>query len=267
MTVWADLNPTMIAVSGDWHGNQHFAKRAIEYAKNQGAEAILHVGDFGYTFSRKFMSGVDYALCRAGLPLAFADGNHENHELLNNLVDAYSDMNGGQLGAIQWRGSANVFYLPRTFRWEWSGVRFLALGGAHSVDRQWRTPGVEWWPDERISWRQAQNAAMGGPADVMICHDVPAGVDIPWIGGNPLGFPPEDLIQAENHRELLRSVVDHVQPKVLYAGHYHGRLTAELPGTTVEILDMDRDPISNNTVIVDLESLKERHEETPDQVR
>jgi predicted phosphodiesterase len=261
----------MIAVSGDWHANQHFAKRAIECAKDNGAQLILHVGDFGYTFSRKFMSDVNYALRRAGIPLGFVDGNHENHELLNSLVDAYRDMNGGRLGAIAWPKAPNIFYLPRTFRWEWSGVRFLALGGAHSVDRKWRVPGVEWWPDETISWQEAEQAVKGGPADVMICHDVPAGVGIPWIEGNPLGFSESEIYQADCHRQLLREVVEYVEPEYLYAGHYHGRHTTELRSdhfsTTVEILDMDRDPIGNNTIIVDLLTLLENHEETPGQVR
>lgn len=256
---WNDLDPAKIAVSGDWHANQHFAKRAIEFAKDSGAQAILHVGDFGYTFSRKFMSDVQYALRRAGIPLAFVDGNHENHSLLTGLVDAYCDMNGGQLGPIPWPKHPDIFYLPRTFRWEWSGLRFLALGGAHSVDRQWRVPGVDWWPDETISWQQLDKAIDDGPADVMICHDVPAGVDIPWITNNPLGLPREEIYAAETHRNALRKVVNEVRPKVLYAGHYHGRLTTELDGhgysTTVEILDMDRDPIGDNTIIVDLDSI------------
>lgn len=245
---WTDLNPATIAVSGDWHGNYHYAERVIRYAKEAGAEAILHVGDFGYTFEDPFLSRVRKALRKARIPLGFVDGNHDNHTLLGRLVDEH--------GITPIAMQPNIFYLPRTYRWEWSGLRFLALGGAHSVDRPWRVPGVEWWPDETITWQQVDKAIDDGPADVMICHDVPAGIDIPWIAGNPQGFSQSEIYAAETHRNALRKVVNEVQPKHLYAGHYHGRLTAQLDGygyeTTVDILDMDRDPIENNTIIVDL---------------
>ena len=93
----------------------------------------------------------------------------------------------------------------------------------------------------------------------MICHDVPAGARIPWIEGNPHGYPEAEIYAAQCHRELLRSVVDEVRPRHLYAGHYHGRLTTTLNGadysTTVNILNDDSSPLSENTVIVELSNL------------
>ncbi len=254
MTDWDGLNPAKVALCGDWHANQHYAKRAIEYAKEQGAEAILHVGDFGYTFEDRFIRHVQYALEDAGLTLGFVDGNHEDHQYLGGLVDRY----GITPIPIQAIPRNNLFYLPRTYRWTWNGVSFLALGGAHSADRPWRRPGIEWWPDETISWQQAQQACDDGAADVMITHDVPDGVFIPSIQDNPLGFPATEIAAAEQHRELLRQIVDQVNPKCLFAGHYHCRLVAVLEGTgyqtVVNILHSDSAPVCENTVVVDVAS-------------
>ncbi|TDP29800.1 metallophosphoesterase family protein [Nocardia ignorata] len=250
--IWESVNPQRVAVAGDWHGNSFHADRAIRYAAEHGAQAILHVGDFAYKFAPSFMARVQRALEDTGLLLGFADGNHDDHDKLGTLVTEH-----GQT-AIPMR--PNIFYLPRGYRWTWSGVSFLALGGAHSVDRPWRPRG-EWWARETITIGEAVTAANGGRADVMICHDVPDGVRIPCIEGNPHGFPEPEIAAAQRHRELLRRVVDEVRPKCLFAGHYHCRLDAPLVGrdyrTEVHILDMDGRPMSENVMVTDLAALRE----------
>ncbi|MFC5789698.1 metallophosphoesterase, partial [Agromyces tardus] len=196
--IWGDLDPSKVAICGDWHGNGFHAVAAIKHAAEQGAEAILHVGDLGYRFVPSFMAKVQRALEDTGLSLAFVPGNHEDW----NYLDKHQAEHG--VTAIPLR--PNIFYLPRTYRWTWSGVSFLALGGAHSVDRLWRARG-EWWARETIGADEAFTAVNGGHADVMICHDVPDGVRIPCIEGNPCGFPESEIAAAQQHRELLRRVV------------------------------------------------------------
>lgn len=252
MTDWATLNPSRIAVAGDWHGNSFHADRVIRDAAEQGAQAVLHVGDYGYKFAPGFMARCQRALEETGLVLAFVDGNHDDHDKLSALVAEHGRT------AIPMR--PNIFYLPRGYRWIWSGVSFLALGGAHSVDRPWRACG-EWWARETITIGEAVTAANGGRADVMICHDVPDGVRIPCIEGNPIGFPESEIAAAQRHRELLARVVAEVRPKHLFAGHYHCRLDAPLIGrdyrTEVHILDMDGPRMADNVQVVELTALNE----------
>ncbi|MFC4373339.1 metallophosphoesterase [Nocardia halotolerans] len=248
--IWETRNPTRIAVAGDWHGNSFHAVRAIRYAAEQGAQAILHVGDFGYKFEARFRRRVADALADNDMCLGFVAGNHDDYGRLDMLEHAH--------GCAAIPLAPFTFYLPRGYRWAWSGVSFLALGGAHSVDRPWRARG-EWWPRETITIEEAVTAANSGPADVMITHDVPDGVHIPCIEGNPIGFPEAEIEAAQRHRELLRNVVDHVQPKHLFAGHYHCRLDTTLVGhdyhTEVHILDMDGTPMSANMTVMDLTNL------------
>lgn len=248
---WEDFAPSRIAFMGDVHGNGFHTDRAIRYAADYGAQVVLHVGDFGYRFSPSFMAKVQRALEDTGLVLGFAPGNHDDYDRLDALEAGHG------CTAIPMR--PNIFYLPRGFRWTWSGVSFLALGGAHSVDRPWRARG-EWWARETITIGEAVTAANGGRADVMITHDVPDGVRIPCIEGNPIGFPESEIEAAQRHRELLRRVVDVVQPKHLFAGHYHCRLNAPLVGrdyrTEVHILDMDGGAMADNVMIVEVSGLR-----------
>ena len=49
------------------------------------------------------------------------------------------------------RVSEVTWLLPRPARLRIGGRKILSLGGAASVDREWRVPGVSWWPDEVIT--------------------------------------------------------------------------------------------------------------------
>lgn len=240
-------NPRYVAFFGDWHGNLNFAKRAIDTLPGT-VEVAIHTGDFGYNFNPDYLNAVNKSARQRGIVVMFVDGNHDNHEWLN-LQPVDED------GVRRLR--PRVWHLPRAFRWEWQGLKFLALGGAHSVDRQSRMPGVSWWAQETISNADAERAMWGGNADVMICHDTPAGHYIPGLAP-PGMFPREEIEQAERHRELLRLIVDEVAPRYLWHGHYHVRYRTESEGVLITGLDCDSlDPgaVARNMDVIDLKEL------------
>lgn len=248
MTAFGALNPSKVLVAGDLHANAWYARRVVQHAAEQGADAILQVGDFLFDGRSHLLDAVQEALEETSLHLAWVDGNHDCHATLQRLVAEHGRT------AIPIR--SNIHYLPRGYRWTWQGKTFLALGGAHSVDRPWRRPGIEWWAGETISYADASIAASGGKADVMLTHDVPAGVRIPSIEGNPHGFPDAEIYAAEVNRMMLREVVDVVQPSLLLAGHYHVRQSSVLRGegysTQVEVLAEDGRALDENTTILNL---------------
>ncbi|WP_280762136.1 metallophosphoesterase family protein [Prescottella agglutinans] len=233
--------------------NGRHAVRAIRVAVDAGADAILHVGDFGYTFDRRFMNDVDDALAHHNMVLGFVDGNHEDFYRLRTAA-----LQQGAQGVTYMR--PRILHLHRGYRWQWGDISFLALGGAHSVDKPWRTPGKSWWPEEAITFDQANDVILGGPADVMICHDAPTGVTIPGIDGNPYGFPEMEIRAADQHRDLLRAVVDAVQPRHLWHWHYHVRYDDLLHGdgytTHVHGLAHDGEPMVHNLAFIDLSDLQ-----------
>lgn len=254
MNAFEGIEPARVAIVGDLHANIHHTRDVITYAAANGADAILQVGDIVYDMRDdyhgrpSYIDQVSEAATDAGVPFAFVDGNHDRHDKLQALAAEHD------WTAVPVR--PGFYYLPRGYRWTWNEVRFLALGGAHSVDRPWRRAYIEWWPGETIGAADALRACDGGVADVMICHDVPDGIPIPWIAGNPFGFPERELAAAQRNREVLRRVVDVVRPGRLFAGHYHGRLHTELVGdgyrTEVDVLDMDGRPLTDNVAWLDL---------------
>jgi hypothetical protein len=249
--------PTRIAFAGDWHMNHRWAAKAIAHARDQGADVIIHLGDFGYTFDAPFMKAVDRALAYARLPLLFVDGNHEAFPTL--LRYRVHDNGLRKL-------TGHVWHLPRGFRWQWGGIRWLALGGAYSVDRPYRVPGVSWWRDELITDAQVALVVADGRADVLVAHDCPAGVVIPGVddrAGLP-PFPPLEILRAQEHRQLLRQVVGAVQPRLIFHGHYHTLYEAHpnlgYGPMHVVGLDCDERTLDGNVMVVDLADIAMRVE-------
>ncbi len=251
-----------VAFAGDWHMNRVWSTRAIMRAADQGAQHIVHLGDFGYTFDQVFLDEVTRALARTGTRLWFVDGNHESFPWLEQVA---IDPDTG-LRPL----SPRIAHLPRGFRWRWGPVRFLAMGGAHSVDRMARVPGRSWWPEETITPREINAASAGGPTDVLVAHDCPAGVVIPGIDDRdgPAWIPPTELRLSFEHRQRLDRLVRRVRPAQIWHGHYHTRhRTVTDLGygpVTVNGLDCDESELDDNVVVVDVADLARRELEEAD---
>jgi hypothetical protein len=242
--------PARIAFAGDWHANTRWGMAAIQYAADLGADVIVQLGDFGYEFRAAFLDGLDRALTRTGLRLLFVDGNHEDFPVLLRYPVRPNGLR--QL-------TNRIWHLPRGFRWVWGRVRWLALGGAHSVDRPWREPGTSWWHEEAITDLDIQRSVAGGPADVLVSHDCPSGVDIPGLAESAHLWPAEELVAAEAHRSRMRTVVDAVRPRTIWHGHFHRQYsTAADLGygpVTVHGLDCDGSTLDRNVMVVALEDI------------
>ena len=164
--------------------------------------------------------------------LYWVDGNHEDHARLDAIpLDPATG-----LRPI----SDHVVHLPRGYRWtwcDWAGQphQWMALGGAVSVDRSYRTPLKTWWPQEGLSEDDIAKAIAPGDVDVMVSHDAPTQVSIPGIDGNPQGWPSDVLSDAERHQGLTREVMAAVHPRHLWHGHYHAHYDDRLfIGTSTE---------------------------------
>lgn len=243
-------------VFGDSHGDSFYVETMIDLAKRQGADYCVQLGDFGYwehtRYGREYLDRVSKAAKMHNLNLYWIDGNHENHDMLK-------EMPASNRGLVKVRDS--VYYLPRAHAWNWGGVRFMAMGGAFSVDFRARREGVSWWKDEIISDRDIYKAMNKGPIDVLLSHDCPLEVDLrlPRL---------DDYIENATHsnRHRLSEVVNLVKPKLIIHGHYHRRHThvyeADFGDVKVEGFASNNELYSNPQDCYGMFSLKERENET-----
>lgn len=241
----SDHNPTWVLVAGDWHRN-HFAafpKKVIKLAQELQIDTILHVGDFGYKYGSTdaytFEKPLHKALIEADIKLVWVDGNHENHPMLNELPRLDN-------GFVQTGARGNIFHAPRGHRWEWSGRKFGALGGAWSPNWARLVEGRTVFTElEQPTWEDFDKLG-SDPLDYLITHDVPEQLEI--VG--PFGKPKKTIT-----REILQAAVDRTQPSRIFSGHWHRRLNYSLPHANgFETIGhiLDKEWTVGNVLILDL---------------
>jgi calcineurin-like phosphoesterase family protein len=247
-----------VLLLGDTHGNDRFFKLACHTAIEQGCDTVFQLGDFGYW--EHYPQGVQYLeYCSAVLSVLnlrciFLDGNHENHPLLwAKYGPAAREHTVSPEGF--WRVRERLHYAPRGHRWSWEGIRFLALGGAYSIDEKMRTPGKSWWATELITDREVEVASAGGKVDVMLSHDAPWGVSIPSLERAIERHGAEVYPLSRQNREQVSRVVDVVQPHWLIHGHYHDRYTDHYQSTGIVGLGADFNPLEEAVLVLDTDKI------------
>ena len=97
-----------------------------------------------------------------------------------------------------------------------------------------------------------------GPADVMVTHECPAGIEHTFPPPPPW-WSQADLRRSDAHRSLLREVVLAVRPRWLMHGHLHlsYQRQVDLGGGPIEVTGLDCDGADRgNWAILDVTSMR-----------
>lgn len=235
---------------GDWHGAHRYTTKALYRMRNDNrlSDALVHVGDFGFSRHGRYENMVDEILKNLDREMIVVPGNHEDYDWLETLP--YDDRGFQVVGE-------RLFVAPRGHRWVWGGVTFGALGGAYSVDRRFRSKGRSWWPQEEITREDFEKTVAGGPLDVLVSHEAP------WVpparsDGEKLPFTlsRSEERQSKKGRDFVARAVVETAPKLHVHGHWHRYYERMLRDTTVVGLDCDGAPFLWNSLTVNLEDLK-----------
>lgn len=253
----AEIDTVMLL--GDTHGNARWTCAVIDQAYRLGVDGILQLGDFGYwprdEWGQRFVAWVEQTLTDYDLPLWFIDGNHEDHAALKSATAI-----PGPLAV-----TSHITYLPRGTRWTWGGRTWLVIGGASSVDRDARTKGVDWFPEETLTPAQQDRIIADGHANIVVAHDAPWGVRYLanqyklWLTpDNRGGWPADALRDSDAHMRRMTTIALALKPDLWFHGHHHIKYDecgVELePGTEpldVHGLDCDGHALEKSALIVD----------------
>ena len=259
------MDTTRVGIAGDWHGNTAWALACLADFDKESIKLILQLGDFGIWHDEDgtlFLDLLSKTLDENDQYLLVTLGNHENYTMVEALVTiTEGDFEGWQHNPKQPR----VLYATRGQRWEWQGVSFVSLGGAHSIDRFTRKENMNWWAGEQISYADVMRTANGGHADIFLAHDCPYGVDLFGTHRDETGpskWTEQALDYAVGSRHDLRAAVDSVRPEILFHGHYHHYLDTvtemadDYNGETYSLrtVGLDKDNETNNLGILELPS-------------
>lgn len=254
---------TRVGIAGDWHGNTNWAVARLDDFATAGISIILQLGDFGIWHDEQgatFLSSVNATAAKNGQKVLVTLGNHDNYE----MVSALTPITEGEFTGWEFEPSLpNILYATRGQRWEWAGVSFVSLGGAHSINVADLTEGIDWWSGESISYGDVMRTANGGYADVFLSHDCPSGVELFSDHRDDSKWSVEALNYARRSREDLRAAVDDVKPSVLFHGHYHHYIDTVTELTdytgenyTLHTIGLNKDKDANNIGIL-VETTKE----------
>lgn len=200
----------MIYITGDTHGTIDFNSLYIYFAQRYVSrkDYLIVLGDAGIVWDSNYKDTI-VLYERLGLTIFFIDGNHENFDLLNSFE--VINKNNAKVHKI----SEYIFHVLRGEILEINGLSFLCVGGAESIDKAYRKPGISWWKQERITDDDIKNAMSNikthnMKVDYVLTHCVPD-----YICVKKFGFTGD-----ESTRQLNR-LCSYIETKHWYFGHYH----------------------------------------------
>jgi hypothetical protein len=250
-----DLPDERVLVFGDTHGSSAWVRMLRDRGLPEALAAqptpirtALSVGDWGYWEQHRLQQW-ESLMRRCGIERSLITlGNHEDYGRIWNLALRSPVDHAVQIAERTW-------VLPTPFRFTIGGRNFLSFGGAASVDRESRSEGIDWWPDELPTEKQVSAAVEGGSADLMVTHDTVDGSGIAEVEdvlrANPMGWPQDALGYSAVSRERVTRVWKTTRPALLLHGHMHVRGSGlSTDGRRVEALS--RDGMRGSVCLLDL---------------
>lgn len=210
----------MILITGDIHGSIDIDKLDPEVNPELGEltkdDYVIIVGDFGLVWDngendlywRNWLENMPYSVL-------FLDGNHENFDLLNELPE--ERWNGGRVHRL----SDHILHLMRGQLFDIDGHTFFTFGGADSHDKDYRTEGQDWWPqelpnDEELAEARQTLTDCGFKVDYILTHCAPTSVQRELIL-----VKNDDSYSRNRLTEFLEGVKERTRYKHWFCGHYH----------------------------------------------
>ena len=224
----------IVTIIGDVHGGNDLRR----YSKlcKESPHPTIQVGDLSMNFSwlhHRIDTSQHFVL----------GGNHDcylgDHSILN--YPGYL----GNHGLLNFPDSTSLFFIR----------------GAYSIDKKWRTPGFDWWPEEELSPSQMDLALADydiAKPEVVITHTCPSSVTKEVAHPSTLKYYDHPVTFKSQTSIALQAAFESHQPKLWIFGHFHKRVEFEVHGTQFICLDMFRDkgPNKSSYVTIDLKKTK-----------
>lgn len=210
----------MLAIIGDIHGEFWALSRLAQRARAAGIAAIIQVGDFGFGGGLMELQELDIDIYAIG-------GNHESWPMLRepDTKDEPVQM------------SKNVWYVPRGCSFEVDGRRILGVGGAASIDYNYRQAGRDWYPaDEIVRMEHVEKALKTPTPDIIVTHTIPESVRLRLLPG-----PTPNFGQSKDWFDPSGIALEPLLAKYprtsWFAGHFH--MIRKDPESGIRVLDIN----------------------------
>ena len=208
----------LVRLVGDIHGKIYDYRSYALVTGVRGRQIVqpeysVQVGDFGIGFFSPFWHEKEVEWQKQHPQHRFIRGNHDDPAKCKTMPGYIED------GTVE------------------GDVMFV--GGAWSIDYDWRTPGIDWWPDEELSYEELDKliTKFGQVKPrVMITHDCPTEVAWEMFLSKGLGLGDNKQIKTRTG-EALQAMFDIHKPELWVYGHWHNTRRANIKGTVFQCLD------------------------------
>lgn len=191
----------MITVIGDVHGKYDRYHKIIR--RTEDHPYTVQLGDFGFRYDT--LDNVD------STKHLIIPGNHDNYDRCYNYPHFLGDYGYTSLNKVE----------------------FFYYRGAYSIDRQYRTVGIDWWEKEQVSidqFMEARELYREIKPDLVITHDAPESI-VPYL------LPPGSRLYQNTTGWALNELFNIHQPKRWRFGHFHKSWNMTINGTDFRCLN------------------------------
>ena len=197
-----------ILITGDIHGE--FGSLNILINKKR-PDLIICCGDFGYWPKMKWKNmKYIYDIKLHGAKLLWVDGNHEDHWSIRDRTT--DELEPG------------IIYMPRGSTYTLPDDRtIMFMGGADSIDKQWRRVGYNWFAEEIITQKDLMNLP-DIKVDIFITHTCP----VELVEDLLIKYP-EKKLEPSNY--ALSELWKIYKPDLWFFGHFHQYYETVMMGT------------------------------------
>lgn len=223
-----EFNSNKILLLGDCHGLRNVAN-IIRYKPNLDNRTILQIGDFGLGFcpksaDEKELGKINEDCKKRNILLYVQRGNHDNESF---WLSSYN--------------FSNLFLVPDYTEAIFpNGKTALLVGGGISIDRPVREVGRDYWPTEKTKYKKVNKKF-----DVLFSHDCPD-----YFNHNTeslLTSPYAAFLKMDralykdalDQRLVMNQIVEDINCKEIYSGHYHNSLQESVNSINYRCLDIE----------------------------
>ena len=176
----------MITLIGDLHGKYEKYHRIL--SREEENPYTLQIGDFGFKYDT--LRNVDHTK-HLILP-----GNHDNYDTCYNYKHFLPDFG---------------------YMINFNGIDFFYYRGANSIDKQYRTIGIDWWDNEEVkieNFMKARELYRDIKPNIMVTHDCPQDIAMQML-------KPGQRVYENMTGWALQELLNIHQPKLWFFGHWH----------------------------------------------
>ena len=209
----------MVYITGDIHGNPEKILCFCEQNDCSENDVIIILGDAGFNYFNNRRDIAVKQIIKTVKPIVFCI--HGNHEIRPQKIPTYKQKyyNGGKVWYEE--DYPRLLFAQDGEIYEFENKKVLVIGGAYSVDKQYRLSlGYGWWPDEQPSKEiknYVQRQIASNLVDVILSHTCP----YKYIPRDTFLTGIDQSTVDDSTEKWLDTIEGSVNYSSWYCGHWH----------------------------------------------